>query len=252
MIRVIVNGSNGQMGKEIIRALVKNNEIDLVGQTGRNDNLESEIKSKKAQVVVDFTHPSVVFGNIKTIINSGAHAVVGTTGLKEDQKTEINKLAKNSRLGVLIAPNFSIGAILMMKFAAEAANYLPYVEIIEYHHNQKADSPSGTAVKTAEFINSAAGITNPPIIESKEQFDLPSRGAKIGNIRIHAVRLPGFIASQEVLLSENGQTLKIRHDTINRESFIPGVLLGIKNIMNYEGLIDGLEHILGGLEQTNK
>jgi 4-hydroxy-tetrahydrodipicolinate reductase len=243
VIRVIVNGFNGKVGKEIVKALTDNNEIILAGQTGRNDNLENEIKSKKAQVVVDFTHPSVVYNNIRTIIKSGAHAVVGTTGLKEEQKIEINKMAKDCGLGVLIAPNFCIGAVLMMKFAAEAAKYLPYVEIIEYHHNQKADAPSGTSVKTAEFINSVVGKTNPPTIESKEDFGSPL-GAKIGNIRIHSIRLPGFIASQEVILGENGETLKIRHDTINRESFIPGILLGIKNIMNYEGLVDGLEQIL--------
>lgn len=244
MIRVVVNGCNGKMGKEIITALSNHNEIELVGQTGRKDDLAGEIKSKKARVVVDFTHPSAVYDNIRTIIESGAHAVVGTTGLREDQKAEINSLAKDRGLGVLIAPNFCIGAVLMMKFAAEAAKYLPYVEIVEYHHNQKADSPSGTAVKTAELINSAVGKTRPPLIESREELGLSSLGAKIGNIRVHSVRLPGFLASQEVILGENGETLKIRHDTINRESFIPGVLLGIKNIMNYKGLLDGLEQIL--------
>lgn len=231
------------MGREVVNALQNSDEIKLVGQTGRNDNLQLEIEKKKAQIVVDFTHPSVVYENIIKIIKSGAHAVVGTTGLAECQKEEIDKLAKNLNKAVLIAPNFCIGAILMMKFAAEAAKYMPYVEIIEYHHNQKADAPSGTAIYTAQYINSL-NETNKSPIESIEQLESNSQGARIGNINIHAVRLPGFVASQEVILGENGQTLKIRHDTISRESFIPGVLLAIKKIGSCVGLIYGMEKLL--------
>ena len=244
MINVIVNGCNGQMGKKIIEVLQKNEEIKLVGKTGRDDNLEAEIKTKKAHVVIDFTNHSVVYDNIIKIIKTGAHAVIGTSGINKNQRIEIDKLARKNNLGVLIAPNFSIGAILMMKFAAEAAKYIPNVEIIEYHHDRKADAPSGTAIHTAEYINSIAGITKKPLVESNEVLESASLGARIENIRIHAVRLPGFVASQEVILSENGQTLKIRHDTTNRESFIPGILLGIKKISNFVGLIYGLENIL--------
>lgn len=244
MIRVLVNGCNGQMGKEIVKALLNNDEIELVGQTGRSHNLEREIKLNTAQVVVDFTHPSAVYDNAISILKSGAYAVIGTTGINNEQKSELDLVAQQNNLGILIAPNFSIGAILMMKFAAEAAKYIPNVEIIEYHHDQKADAPSGTAIKTAEYINSIVGITKAPIIESKEQFEMASQGAKVGNIRIHAIRLPGFVASQEVILGENGQTLRIRHDSINRECFIPGVLLGIKRIMNHKGLLYGLESLL--------
>jgi 4-hydroxy-tetrahydrodipicolinate reductase len=232
------------MGKEVIGALQNNREIALVGQTGRNNDLAAEIAAKHAQVVVDFTHPSVVFKNIVTIVQSGAHAVAGTTGLDEKQKHEIDCLARRHKRAVLVAPNFSIGAILMMKFAAEAAKYMPHVEIVEYHHDQKADAPSGTAIHTAEYIASLAGTTKASAVESKELLEVPSRGAAIGNIRIHAVRLPGYVASQEVILGDNGQTLKIRHDTINRESFLPGILLAIKEISKYEGLIYGLENLL--------
>jgi 4-hydroxy-tetrahydrodipicolinate reductase len=244
MIHVIVNGCHGQMGKEVINALRKNDEISLVGQTGRNDDLATEIASKKAHVVVDFTDPSAVYNNIVHIVESGAHAVIGTTGILENQKIEIDKIARKNRKAVLIAPNFCIGAILMMKFAAEAAKYMPYVEIVEYHHNKKADAPSGTAIHTAEYINASVSMTKKPIIESKELYETASRGAEIGNIRIHSIRLPGYVASQEVICGENGHTLKIRHDTINRESFIPGVLLAIKEISNHVGLIYGLECIL--------
>jgi len=244
MIKVIVNGCNGQMGKEVIRALQNNNEIILVGQTGRNDNLKTEIKLKNADVVVDFTNPSSAYDNIISILECGAHAVVGTTGINDSQKSSIDKLAKQKNKAVLLAPNFSIGAILMMKFAAEAARYMPYVEIVEYHHDKKADSPSGTAIHTAEYINSIVKTTKAPVVNSKELFDSASQGAKIGNIRIHSIRLPGFVASQEVILGENGQTLKIRHDTINRESFIPGIMLAIKEIPKHVGLIYGLENVL--------
>jgi 4-hydroxy-tetrahydrodipicolinate reductase len=244
LIRVIVNGCNGKMGKTIITGLQDNNEIQLVGKTGRNDNLEQEIKFKKARVVVDFTHPSSVYNNIKIILNNKSHAIVGTTGLNEDQRADIDRIAKENGVGVLIAPNFAIGAILMMKFAAEAAKYMPHVEIIEYHHDQKADAPSGTAIKTAEYIISKTGILRKPAVESEEMYESASQGARAGNIRIHAVRLPGFVASQEVIFGETGQTLKIRHDSINRSSFIPGIILGIQKISNYTGLVYGLENLL--------
>lgn len=157
-------------------------------------------------------------------LENNAHAIVGTTGIVENQKYDLDKLARKHGRAVLIAPNFYIGAILMMKFAAEAAKYMPYIEIVEYHHNNKADAPSGTAVHTAEYIKSLVKTTKKPPIESKDLFETTSQGAKIGNINIHSIRLPGFVASQEVILGENGHTLKIRHDTISRESFIPGIL----------------------------
>jgi 4-hydroxy-tetrahydrodipicolinate reductase len=232
------------MGKEIIKSLRNHVEIKLVGQTGRNDDLEMEIKSKNSQIVVDFTHPLVVYTNVIKILTNNAYAIVGTTGITESQKYSIDKLARKQNRAVLIAPNFSIGAILMMKFAAEAAKYMPYIEIVEYHHNEKADAPSGTAIHTAEYINSVVKETKKPLVDSNNLLETTSQGAKIGNIKIHSIRLPGFVASQEVILGENGQTLKIRHDAINRETYIPGVLLAIKEISKYVGLVDGLENIL--------
>lgn len=243
-IKVIINGSNGRMGKTIIDALQINDEIQIVGKAGRNDNLSLMITSTDADVVVDFTHPSVAYKNSLEILQNGAHAIVGTTGLTQEQRIEIDAFARKRNLAVLIAPNFCIGAVLMIKFAAEAAKYMPNVEIVEYHHDQKADAPSGTAIYSAEYINSVAGKTNSAFIESKDVFQTSSLGVKIGNIRVHSIRLPGFIASQEILLGENGHTLKIRHDSTDRESFVPGVLLAIKKIHQFVGLVYGLENLM--------
>lgn len=244
IIKVIVNGCNGKMGRTIIDALQDNQEIQLVGKAGRNDDLSQMMFSTKADVVVDFTHPSVAYKNAMTILQSKAFGIIGTTGLSQDQRNEIDLIAKDKKLAILLAPNFCIGAVLMTKFAAEAAKYLPYVEIVEYHHNRKADAPSGTAIHSAEYINSIVGETRSPIVESKDVLETGSQGARIGNIRIHSVRLPGFVASQEIILGQNGNCLKIRHDSIDRESFVPGVLLSIKKIKQLTGLVYGLEKIL--------
>jgi 4-hydroxy-tetrahydrodipicolinate reductase len=244
MVNIIVNGARGRMGQEIVGSLLDRDGITLVGQTGRTDDLASEITAKKAHIVIDVTHPSVVYKNILAILGHGAHAIVGTTGVPDSRKIEIDALARRHNRAVLLAPNFSIGAILMMKFAAEAAKYMPGVEIVEYHHDQKADAPSGTAIHTANYINGAAGLGGNPARGGSGADESPSRGMKIGGINIHAVRLPGFVASQEVILGDDGQILRIRHDTINRASFIPGILLAIKEIGRFTGLIDGLENML--------
>lgn len=244
MINVLVNGSKGKMGSEVVKAVLNDNGLQLVAKTNSGDDLQKETANSKAQVVVDFTHPSGVYDNIIKVLSSGAFAVVGTTGLTLDQRKQIDTIARKSNLAVLIAPNFCIGALLMKKYSAEVAKYMPDVEIIEYHHDNKADAPSGTAIDTAEYINSETNGTNPPAKESSELLDLRTQGGKIGNIRIHAVRLPGFIASQEVLFGAPGHTLKIRHDTISREAFMPGVIVGIKKIINKTGLVYGLENLL--------
>lgn len=243
-IRVLVNGCTGKMGQTIINALHKDNSIYLAGKAGRNDNLRDMILSAKADVVVDFTHPSVAYSNALTILSCGACGIIGTTGFSDKQRNEIDKLARDKDLSVLIAPNFCIGAVLMTKFAAEAARYMPSVEIVEYHHDCKADAPSGTALYSAEYINSVAGETKAPQVESTDLLEESSKGARIGNIRIHSVRLPGFVASQEIILGDNGNTLKIRHDSIDRESFIPGIILAIKKIQDHKGLIYGLDKLL--------
>jgi 4-hydroxy-tetrahydrodipicolinate reductase len=214
------------MGQEVIQGMTDAHDMTLVARTGRSHGLTEVIQEKHADIVVDFTHPSAIYRNIINILEGGANAVVGTTGITEEQKKVIDGLAADKGLGVLLAPNFSIGAILKMKFAAEAARYLKHVAIVEYHHAGKADAPSGTAIRTAEYIHCLAGITSPPMVQSIEQREGVSQGLAIGNIHVHAVRLPGVVASQEVILGGVGQTLKIRHDAIDRKAFIPGGLDG--------------------------
>ncbi|GBR77647.1 4-hydroxy-tetrahydrodipicolinate reductase [Candidatus Termititenax dinenymphae] len=244
MYKIIVNGAKGKMGQAVISAVSADAELELAGQTDVGDDLGKTIKDTGAQIVVDFTHPSVRMQNVRTIINNGASAVIGTTGFTDEDLKAIDAESKKLKRGVLIAPNFGIGAVLMMQFAAQAAKYMPHVEIVEYHHDHKADAPSGTAIKTAQLINEAVGQTNPPAVESKEFLAERSQGAKLGNVRIHAVRLPGFVATQEVMLGALGQRLVLRHETINRESFMPGVILACKKILDKQGLIYGLEKLL--------
>jgi 4-hydroxy-tetrahydrodipicolinate reductase len=217
-IKVLVNGAKGKMGIEAVKAVQKETDFELVGQTDLGDNLAQAIKENKAEVVVDFTLPSAVMNNVRSILQSGAHAVVGTTGLTADNLSEIQKLCAENNANCIVAPNFAIGAVLMMKFAKEAARYLPESEIIEFHHPQKVDKPSGTALKTAQMIGR----------------DVP----------IHSVRLPGLVAHQEVIFGGLGQTLTIRHDTINRESFMPGVIMAIRKVKETRGLVYGLEQLL--------
>ncbi|MBU0581056.1 MAG: 4-hydroxy-tetrahydrodipicolinate reductase [Candidatus Margulisbacteria bacterium] len=242
-INVLVNGAKGKMGKEAVAAISADPELKLVDQTDLGDDLSARIKSSKAQVVVDFTHPSVAIKNAETILDAGASPVIGTTGIKLEDIKKLQKKAKDKKLGGLIAPNFGIGAVLMMKYAADAAKYLPNVEIVEYHHDNKADAPSGTAIKTAEQILEANLNIQGPNKKSKEELR-GALGAEMGNIRLHAVRLPGFVASQEVILGGVGQTLKIRHDTINRESFMPGVVMACKKVVGLKEMVYGLEKIL--------
>lgn len=244
MINVFVNGAKGQMGQNSIKAVNADPELSLVGEADKGDDLGALIKKTKADVVIDFTNPTVRMQNVKAIVGSGAHAVIGTTGFTDADLKEISALCEQTKKNVLIAPNFAIGAVLMMQFAAQAAKYMPHVEIIEYHHDAKADAPSGTAIKTAQLINEAVGQTNPPKVVSEEMLKERSQGALVGNVRLHAVRLPGFVASQEVIFGGQGQTLKLRHDTINRESFMPGVVMACKKIGQQKGLIYGLEKIL--------
>lgn len=223
-IKVIVNGAKGKMGSETTKAVSKENEMLLVGQLDVGDDLGLSIKTTKAEVVVDFTSPNSVLSNIRKILNAGAHAVVGTTGITQDDLKEIEKICESTKKNCLVAPNFAIGAILMMLFAKEAAKHLSHVEIIEFHHPQKLDKPSGTAIKTAQMIKESRG----------EAYDVP----------IHSVRLPGLVAHQEIIFGGLGQTLTIRHDTINRESFMPGVILAIRKIKHLKGLVYGLENLL--------
>lgn len=241
-IRVIVNGALGKMGQQTIKAVTLNPELELVGSAEKNDNLADLINKTKADVVVDFTHPSAGFNNAKIIIANNARPVIGTTGFQIEQINELKDLCQTKKLGGIIAPNFSIGAILMMKFSREAARYYQHAEIIELHHNNKADSPSGTAIKTAELIANVREEANKKI---EDKMTIPhARGADYKNIAIHAVRLPGLVANQEVIFGGVGETLKICHTTIDREAFMPGVILACKKVMQLQELIYGLEEII--------
>ena len=246
MINVLVNGAKGKMGQTVCAAVKADSELKLVAEADQGDDLSKMIKTSGAQGVVDFTHPSVRMTNVEAILKSGAYAVVGTTGYTPDDLKQIATWCKETKRGCLIAPNFSIGAVLMMQFAAKAAVHMPEVEIIEFHHKAKADSPSGTAIKTAELIaeaQKAAGVG--PSADPTHIWNLPeSRGGDHAGIKVHAVRLPGFVASQEVILGGLGQSLTIRHDTINREAFMPGVVWAIKKMHGRSELVYGLEHLL--------
>ena len=242
-IRVLVNGASGRMGQEAIKAIENDPDLILAGGSDRNDDLGAKIKDTHAQVVVDLTVASTVYQNLTTIIDANAHPVIGTSGLLPAQVDELKEICKGKKLGGIIAPNFSIGAVLMMRFAQEAARYFPNAEIIEYHHNKKQDAPSGTAVKTADMM--AAARQEPPMLLQEKELIPGARGAKQQDIPIHAVRLSGLVAHQEVIFGELGQTLTIRHDSISRESFMPGVVLAIRKVMEMNGMVIGLEGLLG-------
>ncbi len=242
-IRVLVNGAKGRMGTQVVAAVLGDPETDLVGQTDMGDNLSLAITEARPDVVVDFTHPSCAFENAAAILKSGAHPVIGTTGFDAGQIAQLQQQAEDLERGGMIAPNFAIGAVLMMRFAAEAARHLPHVEIIELHHDGKAEAPSGTAIKTAELIAEARPQAPPLQVESKELAP-GARGARAWPVPIHSVRLPGHVAHQEVILGGLGESLRIRHDSISRESFMPGVLLAVKKVPNLDRLYYGLEHLL--------
>ncbi|WP_281198629.1 4-hydroxy-tetrahydrodipicolinate reductase [Paenibacillus oryzae] len=262
-IKVAVTGAGGRMGREVIKMVLEDEALELVAavdpsagpvdagifaggkQTGVtvSSTLEEALSSSQSDVLVDFTVPQAAYNNTRTAIEYGVRPVIGTTGFTPEQITELDELCKQKGIGGLIAPNFSIGAILMMKFAAQAAKYMPHVEIIEYHGDQKLDAPSGTSIKTAELIAEARQELkqgNP----AEEELIEGARGAYYNGFRIHSVRLPGVFAQQEVVFGGHGQTLKIRHDSYERAGYMPGVNVAVKKVMTYSGLIYGFEHIM--------
>ena len=257
MITVLVSGAAGRMGAEVVRAVLAEDDLELVGavdpaHSGQpvgegtllsyESDLASAIEATRPQVMVDFTHPSVVGGTIATALAHGVHCVVGTTGLPN---AELETLAAGARDGacLFMAPNFAIGAVLMMRFAAEAARFMPHVEIIELHHDRKADAPSGTALRTASLIADARRAV-PAAPGRVTEIAEGARGALVDDVTIHSVRLPGMVAHQEVLFGGQGQTLSIRHDSIDRTSFMPGVVLAIRNVIHHSGLVIGLERFM--------
>ena len=242
-IRVLVNGAKGRMGQEVVKAVTAAADLELVDQTDLGDDLIARIKASQAQAVVDFTTAAVAFENTLKILEAGVHPVVGTSGLLAEQVAELQQLAEDKGIGGLIAPNFAIGAVLLMKYAQDAAKYLPNVEVIELHHNRKADAPSGTAVKTAQLIAEARQEIPKALVEEKELFE-GARGSEVHGLRVHSLRLPGLVAHQEVIFGGTGETLTIRHDSIHRESFMPGVCLACRKVIGTQQLFYGLEHLL--------
>ncbi|ASY25252.1 4-hydroxy-tetrahydrodipicolinate reductase [Candidatus Planktophila lacus] len=245
MIKVGVLGARGRMGAEVVKAVTEAADLELVAALDLGDSLET-LKSSGAQVVVDFTTPDSVMANLEFLANNGIHAVVGTTGFDAARIATLEKLiAANPSVGILIAPNFAIGAVLMMEFATKAAKYFESAEIIELHHPNKVDAPSGTASRTAELMSKArkeAGLGAMP--DSTTTSLDGARGATVGDIPVHSVRLRGLIAHQEVLLGGLGETLTIRHDSLDRAGFMPGVLLGVRSVISKPGLTFGLEKFM--------
>jgi 4-hydroxy-tetrahydrodipicolinate reductase len=262
-IKVIVSGGLGKMGLETVKAVAAEEDLQLAGVVDirgkgekisdlcdlKDTNLQVEndldqvIEKTRPQVMIDFTNPQAVFNNTRTALKNKITCIVGTTGLNEVELRQLEKLAVDNQTGVAIIPNFAIGAVLMMKFAREAAQYFPDVEIIELHHDQKMDAPSGTAIKTAELINQSRGSRAPRNIREYEKI-AGCRGGNLDQIRIHSIRLPGLIAHQEVIFGGTGQTLKIRHDSMDRAGFMPGVVMVVKKMMGRQGLVYGMENLL--------
>lgn len=270
LIPVVVNGAGGKMGKEVIKAVSKAEDMLLVGAVDSNPNILGQdvgeiagcgalevpilndlqsilvlaTQEKTQGVMVDFTHPDSVYENIRSAIAYGVRPVVGTTGLSPQQINDLAEFADKSSTGVLIIPNFSIGVVLMQQAAIQASKYFDNVEIIELHHNQKADAPSGTAIKTAEMLSDLGKTYNSPLVKEKENL-AGARGCMAGdNINIHSVRLPGLIAHQEVIFGANGQIYTLRHDASDRSCYMPGVLLAIRKITELKSLVYGLEKII--------
>ncbi|SNY14796.1 4-hydroxy-tetrahydrodipicolinate reductase [Paractinoplanes atraurantiacus] len=242
-IRVGVLGAKGRMGSEACKAVEAAPDLELVAALGRGDDLEA---AASAQVLVDLTNPDAVMGNLRWGLERGISFVVGTSGFTAQRHEQIRSwLAGRPSAGVLIAPNFGIGAVLMMQFAAKAARYFDSAEIIEQHHPRKLDAPSGTATHTARLIADAraeAGLG--PMPDATKEEVPGARGADLDGVRVHAVRAAGLVAHQEVLFGSLGETLTIRHDSLDRVSFMPGVLLGVRKILSRPGLTIGLDSFL--------
>ncbi|MCL5961690.1 MAG: 4-hydroxy-tetrahydrodipicolinate reductase [Chloroflexi bacterium] len=260
-IRVVVTGALGRMGHEVSRAVQADPELRLVGAVDikssqdymplsnapdlipLSNDLGAMLAKARPSVMVDFTEADAALRNVRVAVEHGVSPVVGTTGFSQANIKEMEELCSKHQLGAVVAPNFAIGAVLMMHFAKIGARYFSSAEIIELHHNQKIDAPSGTALQTAEAMREARQEDFAQAITTRETIP-GTRGGSEGGITIHSVRLPGLVAHQEVIFGGTGQTLTIRHDSISRESFMPGVLLAVKEVGQRRGLIYGLENLL--------
>ncbi len=263
-IKVAVSGACGKMGQAVIKAVRAEGDMELVAavdpaNTGKDigevvenkscgviigDSLEKALRQNQIDAVVDFTNPDLVYKHTKLILENSSRPVIGTTGLKENELEELKQLSQQKGLGCLIAPNFALGAVLMMMFAQKAAKYFSNAEIIELHHNKKKDAPSGTAIKTAELMTLEREKFGQDNCAETETLKGSRGGVSESGIHIHSVRLPGFIAHQEVICGAPGQALTIRHDSFDRISFMPGVILSIRHVMANNDFVYGLDNIL--------
>jgi 4-hydroxy-tetrahydrodipicolinate reductase len=259
-IKVVVHGAGGRMGREVINALCQETELEVVGGVERevfaeelplpdgsgavpfSSNLGAILDRCRPDVLVDFTIAEATMQAVRITTSQGVNLVTGTTGLSQDDLSEIDSLSRTYNVGAVVAPNFALGAVLMIHLAKLAARFLDYAEIIEMHHEQKVDAPSGTALSTARAMLAARGK---PFSQPPGQKQSGSRGEQIEGLSLHSVRLPGLLAHQEVILGAAGQTLIIRHDTTSRECYMPGVILAIKEVVRRKGLIYGLDTLLG-------
>lgn len=266
-IKVLVCGAAGKMGQSVVRAVDSEAGFKLVGAVDRTGNpnigkdiglicginetgiklssdLKETISKSKPDVMVDFTMPEIVIVNAQMALKAGVRVVIGTTGMSKDDIAELSKISKQNASGTIVAPNFAIGAVLMMRFASEASKYFSSAEIIEYHHDKKLDAPSGTAIKSAELMSNNRKIFGRETIPGKETIKGARGSVGDANIHIHSVRLPGLVAHQDIILAGTGQTLTIRHDAYDRTAFMPGVLMAIKKVMELDHLVYGLEKII--------
>ncbi|WP_338431661.1 4-hydroxy-tetrahydrodipicolinate reductase [Synechococcus elongatus] len=269
-IPVVVNGATGKMGRETIKAIAAADDLTLVGAIARSAEVQGQdigeivgieplevpvthdlegmlclaSQEREVPVVVDFTHPDCIYDNVRKAIAYGVRPVVGTTGLTNEQLQELAEFADKASVGCLVIPNFSIGMVLLMQAAIQASRFYDHVEILELHHDQKADAPSGTAIKTAQMLAELGKTFNPAKVTEKET--MPGARGALGpeNIRIHSVRLPGLIAHEEVIFGAPGEILTLRHDTMDRSCYMPGVLLAVRKVRQLTGLIYGLDRIL--------
>jgi 4-hydroxy-tetrahydrodipicolinate reductase len=259
-VRVALSGASGKMGREIINAICREPGMELVGAVELQPSedhlslpdgsgavpfsadLERILATCQPDVLVDFTRAQATMPAVRIAVKHGVNLVIGTTGLSAEDIDEIDRLAREHQVGAIVAPNFTIGAVLMIHMAKIAAKHFDYAEITELHHHQKADAPSGTALSTARAMAAAKGK---PFSCPETGTASASRGQQVDGITIHSVRLPGLVAHQEVLLGGPGQTLSIRHDTINRECYMPGVILAIREAVKRKGLVHGLDTLLG-------
>ncbi|WP_416675488.1 4-hydroxy-tetrahydrodipicolinate reductase [Egbenema bharatensis] len=269
-IPVVVNGAAGKMGREVVKAVASAEDMILVGAVDRSPEIQGQdigeiagcgplevpvvndlqatlvlaTQERGLPVMVDFTHPDSVYENVRTAIAYGVRPVVGTTGLTKEQIDDLAEFADKASMGGAIVPNFAIGVVLLQQAAVRASQYFDHVEIIELHHNQKADAPSGTAIQTAQLLAELGKSFNPPMVEETEKL-AGARGTRTGEgIQIHSIRLPGLIAHQEVIFGAAGQIYTLRHDTSDRACFMPGVLLSIRKVLPLKSLVYGLEKLL--------